>query len=84
MKLKATEMDRKRVPNSRQQRQRIIISQQMYGFDIPLKALPLEKKSQTKQTSQKNSAEQKTTQHRSNNFQQQEDSRAENDCACVW
>ena len=64
MKLKATEMDRKRVPNSRQQRQRI--SQQMYGFDIPLKALPLEKKSQTEQTSQKNSAEQKTTQHRSN------------------
>ena len=35
-------MDRKRVPNSRQQRQRI--SQQMYGFDIPLKALSLEKK----------------------------------------
>jgi len=38
----------------------------MYGFDIPLKALPLEKKSQTEQTSQKNTAEQKTTQHRSN------------------
>ena len=35
-------------------------------FDIPLKALSLEKKSQTEQTSQKNTAEQKTTQHRSN------------------
>ena len=57
-------MHRQRVPNSRQQRQRI--SQQTYGFDIPLKALPLEKKSQTEQTSQKNTAEQKTTQHRSN------------------
>lgn len=38
----------------------------MDGFDIPLKALSLEKKSQTEQTSQKNTAEQKTTQHRSN------------------
>ena len=37
----------------------------MYGFDIPLKALSLDKKSQTEQTSQKNTAEQKTTQHRS-------------------
>ena len=38
----------------------------MDGFDIPLKALSLEKKSQTEQTSQKNTAERKTTQHRSN------------------
>ena len=37
----------------------------MYGFDIPLKALSLDKKSQTEQTSQKNTAEQTTTQHRS-------------------
>ena len=64
--LKATEIyiRKSSSPNCRQQRQRIL--QQMYGFDIPLKALSLEKKSQTEQTSQKNTAKQKTTQHRSN------------------
>ena len=62
--LKATEMYiRKRV-----QVQTVDNSDNDYmdGFDIPLKALSLEKKSQTEQTSQKNTAEQNTTQHRSN------------------